>query len=184
MMPAMQAPPATPAAKRSNATTTVIIVLAILMAVGLIAVAVIGVLAAVGIHGTRKYVNESKAAEGRVHVTQLATGIAICGKKNFATGANEPLPPSSPAVPPVLADVSGKKYASAPSDWTDPAYDCASFSLTSPQYFQYQWSRTTPTSGRAIAIADLDGDGSADRSFEVEVTCTANSCTPGSLLER
>jgi hypothetical protein len=173
----MNAPPA----KKSN---TLLIVL-IVAGVGLLAiVVVVGILAATGVYGASRYMSQAKAAEGRAQAQALARGMAACGDKNRDEGKSEVLPATSPAVPPSLASLKGTKYMSVPADWKDPSYDCARFSISVPQYFQYQWVRDRPDHGAAKAIADLDADGSPDRSFEVEVSCSATACTTGMLSEK
>jgi type IV pilus assembly protein PilA len=157
----------------------VVIILAVVGIVILVIVAIVGVMAALGIYGTRRYIGEAKKSEGKVHVAVLARGMASC-----AEAAGGKLPASSPAVPPSLADVSGKKYMSAPTDWNDPAFTCASFSMLSPQYFQYQWVSTSGSDGTARAQADFDGDGSADVTLEISVACSAGKCTTSPLAER
>jgi len=74
---------------------------------------------------------------------------------------------------------------SAPSDWTSPAFTCAKFSMTTPQYFQYQWERVSAQSGVVHARADLDGDGVAEVNIEVPVRCSATGeCEAGGLVEK
>ena len=46
------------------------------------------------------------------------------------------------------------------------------FAMRDPQYFQYQWERTSDTTGVAHARADLDGDGRAECDYELHLTCT------------
>jgi len=142
-------------------------------------VAIVGVLASLAIHGFRSYIARAKAAEGQNGARQLAEGIRSCAGK---LGGG--LPETTRAVPATLAEVSGKKYQSRPEDWSDRAYTCAAFSLTAPQYFQYRWEIVSPSSGRAITQADLDGDGTAELRFEVLVTCTGDTCTTGPLITK
>jgi hypothetical protein len=77
------------------------------------------------------------------------------------------------------------KYQSAPDDWDDAAYTCGHFRLADPQYFQYQWVRTSATRGFVRAAADLNGDATPDFTFEQEVTCAeTGSCTVGPFVDR
>lgn len=165
--------------KSSSSLGTILIVLGGAAVVG---VAIIGVLAALAIYGVRKYIAEAKTAEGKHTVMVLANGICACAEgQDLASAAPKGLPPSSGPVPVSLNDVSGRKYMSAPADWSDPAYACASFSVRDPQYFQYQWQRDSASSGRAVAQADLDGDGSAEYVYQVSVSFAAGSCSSGAL---
>lgn len=162
------------------------IALIVVAVLGALAIPAIGVLASLGIYGTRRYVATAKEAEGKANVTILARGLAAAAAHEVAdpTGKTGPagLPPSSNAVPSVVP--SGKKYMSTASDWADPAFKAAHFQLTTPQYFQYAWERKTPTQGTARARADFDGDGKVDVTIELDVTCaSAGACTVGTLRE-
>lgn len=166
--------------KSMSPVTIILIIVGVLVVLGVVGVVGVGVLAALGLSGTRSYIAQSKAIEGKSEVMRLAASIVACSAKEKAEKNTDELPDSAPAVPATLSEVSGKKYQSNASDWSAPAYSCGSFSMTMPQYFQYEWQRATPTSGKAIARADLDGDGKAELVFEVPVTCSP-SCTAGTL---
>lgn len=162
------------------------IALIVVAVIGALAIPAIGVLASLGLYGTRRYVATAKEAEGKANVTILARRMVEAAAHEVAepTGKTGPagLPPSSNAVPSVVP--SGTKYMSAPGDWADPAFKAAHFQLTTPQYFQYVWERKTPTQGTARARADFDGDGKVDVTIEADVTCpTAGACTMGTLRE-
>jgi hypothetical protein len=138
--------------------------------------------AALAIYGVRKYLIQAKQAEARMASATLAAAISKCPSR---TPGRSVLPPTSRAVPPSLASVSGMKYQSATADWQDEAYVCANFRISDPQYFQYQWLRTSPTRGVVRSVCDLNGDGEPDFTFEQEVTCTETGmCTVGPLVER
>jgi hypothetical protein len=137
---------------------------------------------ALAIYGLRKYLLSAKQAEARHASAQLASSISQCASR--APGRRV-LPPTARAVPASLERVRGMKYQSAPGEWNDEAYTCGHFSLSDPQYFQYQWVRTSPTLGVVRAMADLDGDGQPEFRLEQEVICVENgSCTVGPLVER
>lgn len=162
-------PPArAPAGKKSLST-----LLIVLLVVAVVGVMLLGVLSALAIYGVRKYVVNAKEAEGRAGVGALAKGVAACSAGS--------LPPSTPPVPATLGSIRGSKYQSAPAEWTAEAFRCAGFALGTPQYFQYQWRRDTKSSGTARALADLDGDGSAEISLEVPVLCAEGACRAGAL---
>jgi hypothetical protein len=167
-----------------NKSNTLVVVLVIAVVAIFAIVAIVGIMAALGIHGARRYIAQSKTAEGRAQVQALALGIVSCAEQNRSLGKGELLPESVAPVPPTLAEVSGTKYMSSASDWSAHAYACASFSLPFPQYFQYAWRRSSNERGAAIAIADLDGDGAPDVTFELPVTCSAASCSAGAMVER
>jgi hypothetical protein len=85
-------------------------------------------------------------------------------------------------VPANLSDIKAKKWQSTPAEWSEPAYSCASFSMTGPQYFQYQWESRSPNEGAVRAVADLNGDGVPDATLSIDVTCNAGTCSAGTLL--
>lgn len=132
---------------------------------------IIGILAAFAIFGVRKYVAEAKRQEAVQMLATWGQGLVGCGEKAGS------LPPSSAPVPATLDMVSGRKYQSVANDWADAAYACAGFSLRDPQYFQYQWQRTSDAEGVMRAVADLDADGQPDQAFETRVSCSGGRCT-------
>jgi hypothetical protein len=171
--------------KKSNTLMLIVIILAV---IGTLGVVMIAVVVGLGFFARERYLMESKKAEGKTMLGAIARGMVACMEPDelSATGEmNTPkeLPPSSPAVP--ASAPKGMKYMSAPSDWASPAFTCARFSMSTPQYFQYQWEKVSATNGVVRARADLDGDGVVDVNLEVEVRCTATwSCTTGALVEK
>jgi type IV pilus assembly protein PilA len=159
--------PPSDAAPRSGAPTWVIIV----AVVALVGIFVIGVLASLAIYGVRRYIVQAKVAEGRTMVASFAQGITSC------VAENGKLPESSRRVPLALDMVSGKKYQSAPDDWSDDAFRCADFRMSTPQYFQYQWVLGEANdAGKVVAIADLDGNGDPEVRLELGVDCSGEAC--------
>jgi type IV pilus assembly protein PilA len=130
----------------------------------------LGIFSALAIYGVRKYIMNAKRAEAAHVLASWSKGMVTCGEKDG-------LPLTSAPVPASLAAVSGKKYQSASSEWSDPAFVCAGFSVSDPQYFQYQWVQVSPAEGSMLAQADLDGDGNVDERVEVRVSCNAGRCT-------
>ena len=175
-MPVVEPPPAAPSKVTSKT------VLVIILVVGGACVLGLGVFAALAVFGVKKYVNRAKSAEGSVFVRTLAEGVARCASVKDPNGEFHGLPESSSPVPSSLSSVSAKKYQSSAGEWTDPAFSCAAFRMSEPQYFQYRWVRRSPTSGAAVGVADLDGDGVGELTFEQAVTCEpAGACRTGSV---
>jgi len=127
-------------------------------------VAVIGVVAALGIYGVRKYIADSKEAEARNAVGQLAKDAAAAYVRDgkLCRSTSSPVPATVPH---------GTKYQSTPGDWeagkaAHAGFGCLRFSMSYPQYYQYDY-RSTPRGFTAIARGDLDGDGVQSR-FELD----------------
>lgn len=143
----------------------------VVLAAGGALVVVVGILAALGIYGVRKYVMNAKASEGRNAVGALIKGVVACAAE---TGR---LPSSSSSVPLNLASVAGRKYSSHASEWAnDPTFACAKFSLLDPQYFQYRWVLENSETGYAQAVADFDGDGTPDLTLRIRAHCIDGQC--------
>ena len=180
-------PPGTP--KKSNTNLIIIIVVGVVFG-GLM---VLGVLGALAYFGMRQYLSAANAIEGKLNVVTLVGGIAACAQKSEVSASGEVtqrgLPPTSAKVPASLAQVKGTKYASSPADWTSDAFKCASFTIATPQYFQYQWELTTPGAlGTVRAQGDLDGDGVAEITIEQDVRCSNQAgnltCDVGPMREK
>jgi type IV pilus assembly protein PilA len=143
----------------------------------MIVVAIIGVLAALGTTGVKKYLANAKTAEARGGVGAIAKGIAAnYNSENAGTAANAVLSAgSSSAILKGICLTSSKvpgtapkqtKYQSGSTEWNGDmttGWACAKFSMSEPQYFSYQFTATggyTSTGGfTAVANGDLDGDG-------------------------
>jgi type IV pilus assembly protein PilA len=143
----------------------------------MIVVAIVGVLAALAIYGVRRYILNSKTAEARNGIGQMAkdasaaysregmaatvlalgdsTGVTnrICGKSNNT-------------VPAASTSIQGKKYQSKPSEWSTgdqfTGWTCVKFSMNDPQYYMYGYgasgSAAAGDSFTASAQGDLDGN--------------------------
>lgn len=183
--PPLTVQPVTPAPAAPSKVTGGKMVLIVLAVVAAVLIPIVGILAALGIFGAKKYLTNAKMAEGEANVVLLAKGVVRCATEiDPATKKPRGLPETSLAVPATLADVKGQKYQSAAAEWTDPALVCAGFRILSPQYFQYRWLKRSAGTGSALAVADLDGDGTADGAFEVPVTCApSGACTLGTVAK-
>jgi type IV pilus assembly protein PilA len=160
----------------------------------MIVVAIVGILAALAIYGVRKYVMNAKTAEARNSLGQMGKDAVsafaretiegdkvldlgktsevssrICASAKSVPGAKDS---SVWQLATAITEVSGKKYQSKPSDWTE-GYDrftgwtCMHYSMTDPQIYAYQYY-TAATTAKALgadktefsveASGDLDGD--------------------------
>ncbi|MCK6592545.1 MAG: hypothetical protein L6Q76_33745, partial [Polyangiaceae bacterium] len=166
--------------------TNVIILIVVAVVVG--GFLLLGILGSLAYSGMQRYLSTSKSAEAKANVGALARGIATCAETEEASGPKG-LPPTSAKVPASLGQVKGTKYASSPADWSDAAFTCARFSVSTPQYFQYQWVLTSPgAQGTVRAEGDLDGDGVAEITIERDVSCTGAAesltCSLGPMREK
>jgi type IV pilus assembly protein PilA len=144
----------------------------------MIVVAIVGVLAALAIYGVRRYILNSKTAEARNGVGQMAKDAsAAYSREGMAatvlalgdsTGvSNRICSKSANTVPAAAGSIQGKKYQSKPSEWSTgdqfTGWTCVKFSMQDPQYYMYNYDATgSAASGdgfTAIAQGDLDGNG-------------------------
>ncbi len=149
----------------------------------MIVVAIVGVLAALAIYGVRKYIANAKTAEARNSLGQMGKDASSAYAREGMAGtvlavgstadiSNRLCEASTVLIPTAMSSVQGKKYQSDPSEWsTDAAtlhtgFACLKFSMTDPQYYQYNYD-ATGTTGQvgdkftATAQGDLNGDGTA-----------------------
>jgi type IV pilus assembly protein PilA len=144
----------------------------------MIVVAIVGVLAALAIYGVRKYLLNSKTAEVRNAVGQMAKDAKTAFEKesmasdilaagHTAGASNNLCTDTTNPVPNGKANIAGMKYQSAPSEWDQDVatpgkgFACLHFSLTDPQYYMYDYKGSVGTAGTfsAIGMGDLNGDG-------------------------
>jgi type IV pilus assembly protein PilA len=144
----------------------------------MIVVAIVGVLAALAIYGVRKYLLNSKTAEVRNAVGQMAKDAKtafeketmasdVLGAGKTAGVSNNLCADATNSVPAAKASIAGQKYQSAPSEWDvdlatpGKGFACLHFSLSDPQYYMYDYKGSVGTAGTfsAIGMGDLNGDG-------------------------
>jgi type IV pilus assembly protein PilA len=166
--------PQQPPQKKSSFPVWLIVLLATIGA----GVLILPVLAVLSIYGVRKYIANAKTAEARNSLAQMAKDAAVA----YETEEVDPLRPSIPirrlcpsasmSVPASPTSIRGRKYQSAPSDWevdsaSNGGFSCLHFSMTSPQYYLYEYGATgasSPGDGfTATARGDLNGDGATSR---------------------
>jgi type IV pilus assembly protein PilA len=117
----------------------------------------------------RKYLTNAKTAEARTALGRISKDAASAWDRELMPGAvlalggtasnTRALCDSSSLVPDVLAKVGNKKYQSSPADWRQAGWACLKFTMDGPQYFQYQYVKTSNILFSADAHGDLDGDG-------------------------
>ncbi len=143
------------------------VALIIVIVIAVLVVPIVGILATLSIYGTRKYIANAKTAEAKNTLGHLAKQAVQAyeedslspdptKKRHLCVSASAPVPADRLAV-------SGKKYMSTNADWqTDAAanagFACLKFEMSSPQYFQYEYTATASTF-TVRAHGDLNGDG-------------------------
>jgi type IV pilus assembly protein PilA len=150
----------------------------------MIVVAIVGILAVLAIYGVRKYLANAKTAEAQNSLGQVAKDAATAYEKESMAATvltpgssaafSRALCTNATAVPTGIAAVQGKKYQSAPSEWTSGSatagWQCLKFSMDAPQYYMYSYaSPGTGSSGdtfTATANGDLNGDG-VESTFQI-----------------
>ena len=137
----------------------------------------IGILAALGISGVRKYLVATKLGEARSTLASIA-------KSEIDAWRDLPAAKRKLAsMPPVPKEVPhGMKYQSAPGDWK--RWEGLKFSMSTPQYFQYEVV-ASKDGKRAdiIARGDLNGDGNRRSSASRSVNPKANALEVGPDIE-
>lgn len=139
----------------------------------MIAVAIVSILATLAIYGVKKYVNTSKTVEARNALGQISKDVATAFLRETMDGTvlslgktaakSNALCPAGQAIPADIGFVRGKKYQSNPTEWQEPGWLCLRFSMTDPQYYQYQYRvdgdlATVNTTFTIAAKGDLDAD--------------------------
>jgi type IV pilus assembly protein PilA len=135
----------------------------------MIVVAIIGVLAALAIYGVSRYLRHSKTAEATrslgaietgnktkyqkesiqdADVTTGTTSHYFCG---FAGEAAAGTPNKTPATIPAAQKAQGDYL-------TNKLWSCLQFSLSAPQFYQYDYVSTANTGTAAIYTVDANGD--------------------------
>ena len=142
----------------------------------MIVVAIVGVLAALAIYGVRRYILNSKTAEARNGIGQMAKDASAAYSREgmdptvlglgSSTGVSNRLCDSASPVPSSPDSIKGKKYQSKPSEWAGGTqfggWSCVKFSMQDPQYYMYNYTSSGSSTSAvfsAIANGDLDGNG-------------------------
>jgi type IV pilus assembly protein PilA len=144
----------------------------------MIVVAIVGVLAALAVYGVSKYVKNAKTAEARNGLGRLSKDASTAFNKEgmtekvmelgASTGISTKLCEAVDSADIVPDDIpAAAKYQSKPTDWmtgtSSAGWTCLKFSMTDPQYFQYNYTTTGDIANgegtfTAVAAGDLDGD--------------------------
>ena len=168
-------PPYPPPPPKGGSSTWIIVVVVAIPAI----IAVIGIFAVLAIYGVRKYIVNSKAAEARNTAAAVAKNAAAAFERDgkLCPSASSPVPVVVPRA---------VKYQSSASEWevdkaANAGFACLRFSMTSPQYFQYDY-KSTPTGFTVTAHGDLNGDGALS-TFEVEGLLSGGRVTIAPMIK-
>jgi type IV pilus assembly protein PilA len=154
----------------------------------MIVVAIVGVLAALAIYGVRKYLLNSKTAEVRNALGQMAKDAKAAYERESMDSkvlkggdktavVNNLCATAAKTVPASKDDIKGNKYQSKPSEWDGDAktgWKCLRFTMSDPQYYMYGYTGSTGATGTfaAAGYGDLTGDGTTS-SFLLKGEVTA-----------
>src|SRR5262249_31422924 len=129
-------------------------------------------------YGVRKYLLNSKTAEVRNAVGQMAKdakaaferesmAATVLAAGGVAGVSHNLCSDASQTVPAGQGGLAGQRYQAAPAEWSADAstagkgFSCLRFSISDPQYFMYDYKGSVGTAGTFMAtgMGDLNGDG-------------------------
>jgi prepilin-type N-terminal cleavage/methylation domain-containing protein len=129
----------------------------------MIAVAIIGILAAVALPTFTEFLSKSRKVEAKLTIDKITKNIRVYSLTKRA------FPPSASTMPPVAACAGGTDKAPAASQaaWEAAGWKALEFHIDEPTYYQYEWSQTAPLQGFVKATADFDCDGTPSETVAV-----------------
>lgn len=142
----------------------------------MIVVAIVGVLAAMGVYGVKSYILHARSTEARMVLGRIAKDATTAFLKPKVESSVIDLGSvsqdilalcgSADAVPSDPTLIRSAKYQSRPSEWggtSSVGWVCLQFSLDDPQYFQYDYdaagAQDEGDTFQARAHGDLNADG-------------------------
>jgi type IV pilus assembly protein PilA len=135
----------------------------------MIVVAIVGILAALAVYGVSKYVKNAKTAEARDALGRMAKdAVSAYNKESMTVTTVLTATGTSSVIHRLCADASAvpagipkaAKFQTGPDMWGG-GWNCLKFSMSEPQYFQYEYVSDGPdtnTTFSCFARGDLDGD--------------------------
>ena len=119
------------------------------------------------------YMKKSKRTEASLQLDNMARKI-----KTYHIEKSRP-PPSAETVMPgpdgagcQEMSSTGKMPARPQSAWeADPGWGAMDFSIDEPSLFSYHWTKVSETEGHALAVGDLDCDGTL-ATYRLDITVT------------
>jgi type IV pilus assembly protein PilA len=162
------APPQQP---QKKGTSTCLIVGLVIAA---ISVPVLGVMAALGIYGVRRYIAAARTAEAKSTVSAISRAAQAAYEREDPVSGKHQLCASAKPVPAVVP--AAKKYVPSSAPGADfqsgsptAGWTCLKFSMSMPSSYQYHYQQGSdwvapanapgPNGFEAAAVGDLDGNG-------------------------
>jgi type IV pilus assembly protein PilA len=142
----------------------------------MIVVAIVGILAFLAVYGVRRYLLNTRAAEAKNSLGQVAKDAythyqlesmagSVLLHGSSAGVSNLLCKSASGAVPTNKTLIYGQKYQSATSDWNvdvagNSGFACLNFTIDAPQYYMYSYAADTSGTSwfTGFANGDLDGN--------------------------
>jgi prepilin-type N-terminal cleavage/methylation domain-containing protein len=123
----------------------------------MIVVVIVGILAAVAIPMFTSHMTHAKASEAMLQLNKLA----VDAKTYYF--ANTKYPQGTATVLPgadgTACANADRKFATTPAWTTDPIWLNLGFEIGEPNLFSYHWTSSSSTVAQALAVGDLDCDG-------------------------
>jgi prepilin-type N-terminal cleavage/methylation domain-containing protein len=143
----------------------------------MIVVAIIGILAAVAIPVFAGQMKRAKTSEAMLQLNAIGKGA----KAHYQ--ANTTFPQGSAAVLPGAdggaCNGPGRRFATATTWSTDPMWLALDFHVDEPGLFSYHYDSTAHDAATAMAVGDLDCDGTL---ITYTLTLTTPTGTPAAIL--
>ena len=123
----------------------------------MIVVAIIGILAAVAIPMFMSHMTHAKSSEAMLQLNKLA----IDSKTYYFANTKYPQGTATvlPAADGTACAQASRKFAPSTAWSADPIWSALGFQIDETNYFSYHFTSTTNTVAQALAVGDLDCDG-------------------------
>lgn len=124
----------------------------------MIVVVIIGILAAVAVPAFVSHMRKAKTSEAHLQLNKLGKNAKTYYQANttFPQGTAAGLPGADGTA----CTAPDKRFAASASAWAaDTVWTVLDFQLDEPSLFTYHYTSASPTSGQALAVGDLDCDG-------------------------
>ena len=124
----------------------------------MIVVVIIGILAAVAIPAFVGHMRKAKTSEAMLQLNKVGKNA----KSQYSVTTRFPQGTAAvlPGADGTACAAPGGRFAAMGSAWSaDPVWEELGFQIDDPSLFSYHYASATPTTGQALAVGDLDCDG-------------------------